>query len=78
MDEEAREIRELERKILGVEKTIQIEVSSIKINVEAIKYDMQKLVTRERFEPVAYIAYGLAAGVMTTALGAVLSTVFLK
>ena len=78
MDEEAREIRELERKILGIERTIQIEVSSIKINVEAIKFDMQRLVTREKFEPVAYIAYGLAAGVMTTALGAVLSKVFIQ
>jgi len=43
-----------------------------------MKLAIEKLVTIDRFSPVAYIAYGLAGGVLTTALGAVLSLVFIK
>ena len=58
----------------------RIEIKVTKIESECTRFadDIKRLVTLERFNPVAYIAYGLAGGVLTTALGAVLSTVFLK
>jgi hypothetical protein len=71
------EIRELEKKILLVENTLLIKVSNLATSIEIMQKDINKLVTIERFTPVAYIAYGLAGGVLTTALGAVLSKVFL-
>ena len=75
---ECEQLRSLEIKILNVEHQIQNEVSSMKATVESIQRELAKLVTRERFDPVAYIAYGLAAGVLTTALGAVMSKVFIE
>ena len=75
--DECEQLRTLEIKILNVEHQIQTEVSSMKATVEAIQNEIAKLVTRDRFDPVAYIAYGLAAGVLTTALGAMMSKVLI-
>jgi hypothetical protein len=75
--DECEQLRSLEIKILNVEHQIQTEVSSMKATVEAIQNEIAKLVTRDRFDPVAYIAYGLAAGVLTTALGAMMSKVLI-
>lgn len=74
---ECEQLRSLEIKILNVEHQIKSEVSSMKGTVEAIQNEIAKLVTRDRFDPVAYIAYGLAAGVLTTALGALMSKVLI-
>jgi hypothetical protein len=76
MDE--KEIRELEKKILSVEQTVLLKVTSLEIELSALHETVKTLVTKERFDPVAYIAYGLAAGVLTTALGAVLSKIFIE
>jgi tetrahydromethanopterin S-methyltransferase subunit F len=73
--DECEQLRSLEIKILNVEHQIHTEVSSMKATVEAIQDQIAKLVTRDRFDPVAYIAYGLAAGVLTSALGALMSKV---
>ena len=78
MDEEAKEIRDLERKILNVEQMVLVKVSNLETSVHQLTEQIKSLVTRDRFDPVAYIAYGLAAGVMTTALGAVLSKTFIQ
>ena len=75
--DECKQLRSLEIKILDVEHQINIKVSSMKATVEAIEKEIAKLVTRDRFDPVAYIAYGLAAGVLTTALGALMSKVLI-
>ena len=75
--DECEQLRTLEIKILNVEHQIQTEVSSMKATVESIQAQITKLVTRDRFDPVAYIAYGLAAGVLTTALGAMMSKVLI-
>lgn len=75
--DECEQLRALEIKILNVEHQIQTEVSSMKTTVESIRNEITKLVTRDRFDPVAYIAYGLAAGVLTTALGAMMSKVLI-
>ena len=74
---ESEQLRALEIKILNIENQINIKVSSMKSTVEAIEKEIAKLVTRDRFDPVAYIAYGLAAGVLTTALGALMSKVLI-
>lgn len=39
---------------------------------------IEKLVTMDRFRPVAYIAYGLAGGVLTSFLGAITALVFIR
>jgi hypothetical protein len=76
MDEGEKEIRDLERKILNLENLIMIKVTGMESAIEMLNREITKLVTIERFNPVSYIAYGLAAGVLTTALGAVLSKAF--
>jgi hypothetical protein len=76
MDEGEKEIRDLERKILNLENLIMIKVTGMESAIETLNREITKLVTIERFNPVSYIAYGLAAGVLTTALGAVLSKAF--
>lgn len=76
MDEH--EIRDLEKKILSVEQLVLIKVSALEASIANMHETMKSLVTRERFEPVAWVAYGLAAGVLTTALGAVMTKVFVQ
>ena len=78
MDEETREIHRLEMKILDVEQTVLIKVSAIETSIASLNAVVQQLVRKETFQPVAYIAYGLAAGVMTSALGALMGMVFIK
>ena len=78
MDEETREIHKLEMKILDVEQTVLLKVSALEIAVTSLNSTVQQLVRKETFQPVAYIAYGLAAGVMTSALGALMGMVFIK
>jgi hypothetical protein len=78
VDEETREIHKLEMKILDVEQTVLIKVSALEIAVTSLNATVQQLVRKETFQPVAYIAYGLAAGVMTSALGAIMGMVFIK
>jgi hypothetical protein len=77
MGDEEREIRDLERKILSVENLVLVKVTSLEGSIKTMETEITKLVTIERFNPVSYIAYGLAAGVLTTALGAVLSKAFI-
>lgn len=76
MDDGDRELRDLERKILKIEGDVYIKVVNLESSVNTLKEEIKKLVSIERFNPVAYIAYGLAAGVLTTALGAILSKSF--
>ena len=59
-------------------RRIEIKVTKIESACSRFEDDIKRLVTIERFNPVAYICYGLAGGVLTTALGAILSTVFIK
>jgi len=77
MGDEEREIRDLERKILSVENLVLVKVTGLEASIRTMESEITKLVTIERFNPVSYIAYGLAAGVLTTALGAVLSKAFI-
>jgi len=78
VDEEAKEIRDLERKILNVEQMVLIKVAGLETSVSSLNEAINQLVRKETFQPVAYIAYGLAAGVLTTALGAIMSQVLIK
>lgn len=75
MDEE---IRDLERKILSVESEVLLKLMVVETTIHSIKEQITTYVSKERFEPVAYIAYGLAAGVLTTFLGAVIAQVLTK
>lgn len=75
--EEDNEIRDLERQILQIEGRVLVKIAGLETSIDQIKHVLDSLVTVERFNPVAYIAYGLAAGVLTTALGAILSKVFI-
>lgn len=59
-------------------KKMEIELAKMDVILKTLQKDVKTLVTIDRFNPVAYIAYGLAAGVLTTALGAVLSLVLIK
>ena len=59
-------------------RQLEIKITRIESSFSRFEDDIKRLVTLERFNPVAYIAYGLAGGVLTTALGAILSTVFIK
>lgn len=70
-----------EERILALEqKDMQtsIAIASISTKVNHIDAAISELVTKDRFAPVAYIAYGLAGGVLTTFIGAVSALVFLK
>lgn len=78
MDEEAKEIHKLEMKILEVEQTVLIKVSAIETSITSLNAIIQQLVRKETFQPVAYIAYGLAAGVMTSALTAVMAMIWIQ
>ena len=78
MNDDTNEIHKLEVKILEVEQTVLIKVSALEIATNNMHATIQQLVRKEQFQPVAWISYGLAAGVLSTALGAVISQVFIK
>lgn len=59
-------------------RNLQQQYIRMDTNVAAMLLAIEKLVTIERFNPVQYIAYGLAGGVMTTVLGAILSLVLTR
>jgi hypothetical protein len=72
-----KDLHDLELKVLHIEQNIMVDISKLKGSVEELNKAITRLVSIERFNPVAYIAYGLAGGVLTTALGAILSKVFI-
>jgi len=53
-------------------------VASVSAKVDHIAISLDQLVSKDRFAPVAYIAYGLAGGVLMTFLGAVIGLVLVK
>lgn len=57
---------------------MSVAVARINESVSHIDKSINDLVTKDRFAPVAYIAYGLAGGVLTTFIGAVTAMVFIK
>lgn len=71
MDERQREV---ENKVTST----AIAVAKMSSKVDHIEKYLEDLVTKDRFAPVAYIAYGLAGGVLTTFIGAVTAMVFIK
>lgn len=73
-----KELHDLEMKVFSIEQRIMIDINTLKGAIQELNREIVKLVSIERFNPVAYIAYGLAGGVLTTALGAVLSKVFIS
>lgn len=77
-ENEAKEVRDLERKILSVESEVLLRLTAVETTIHSIREQINTYVTKERFEPVAYIAYGLAAGVLTTFLGALIAQVITK
>ena len=64
--------------IYGELRALELKVTKIESACQRVEDDIKRLVTIERFNPVAYIAYGLAGGVLTTALGALMSLVFIR
>ena len=78
IDDDAKEIRDLERKILSVESEVLRRLTAVETTLSTLREQINSYVTKERFEPVAYIAYGLAAGVLTTFLGALIAQVITK
>lgn len=70
---------DIEKKMLMLESQTLLEIASVKKTQEAqaqdissIKTALEKLVTRPEFEPVKMLAFGMAGGVLITALGAIL------
>jgi len=54
----------------------QIErLTRIEANLEHLMVDLEKLVSRAEFQPVKLIAYGMASGILTAFLAAVIVTV---
>lgn len=47
----------------------------LEIRLERVCSDLEKLVTRQEFAPVKLIAYGLAGGILTAVLSAVVFNV---
>lgn len=68
------DVKELSTKVSALENKDILLESAINNLVTAI----DKLVSIERFTPVQYIAYGLAGGVLMSALGGVMALVFIK
>lgn len=73
---------EVERKLLVMESQTKNELTSLRSEVREltlrmidVRDDLDKLVTRPEFEPVKMIAFGLAGGVLISALTAVLAKV---
>ncbi len=66
---------EIENKMLKLEGQVLSEITGLKKDVQTIKEDVEKLITRPEFEPVKLITFGLAGGVLIAALGAVLARV---
>ena len=69
---------ELEKQLLQIDKAVLVQITELKMDVKNLKEVVSTLVTKEKFTPVAYIAYGLAGGVLTTFLGAVIAQVIIK
>jgi hypothetical protein len=69
---------DLEKQILTVDRAVLVQITELKMDVKNLKEVVATLVTKERFTPVAYIAYGLAGGVLTTFLGAVIAQVIIQ
>jgi hypothetical protein len=66
---------ELEKSILKLEAQTLGELVGLKRDVEILTKQIEALVTRPEFHPVQMIAYGLAGGVLITALGSVMAKV---
>lgn len=78
VDKDVKELHQLEMKILSVEQSVLVKVSALEVSIAGLNNTVQQLVRKETFQPVAYIAYGLAAGVLTSALGAIMGMVFIQ
>lgn len=75
MDEHERSrLHKVEEKTAATAET----VASVSTKVDHIANSLDQLVSKDRFAPVAYIAYGLAGGVLMTFLGAVIGLVLVK
>lgn len=70
--------QELEQELLKIDRSVLVQITELKTDVKNLKEVIATLVTKERFTPVAYIAYGLAGGVLTTFLGAVIAQVIVR
>lgn len=57
---------------------MELAVAKMTISMTHIDSTIEQLVTKDKFAPVAYIAYGLASGVFMSVLGAVLTLVILR
>ena len=66
---------EVENKILVQEGKMLSELVKLRGGVESLEKDVEVLITRHEFAPVKQIAFGLAGGVLLSALGAVLAKV---
>lgn len=80
-DHEKQALRDLDRDVKKLSEEVQsmkIKTVIIENSVESLIKAVEKLVSIDRFTPVQYIAYGLAGGVLTSALGAIMSMVFIK
>jgi len=78
LDRIDRDLQDLKNNINKELQELKLKLNTQEVTCLRIEADIKKLVTVDRFSPVAYIAYGLAAGILTSALGAVLSLVFIR
>ena len=66
---------EVENKILANEGKMLNEIVRLRGGIESLEKDIEILITRHEFAPVKQISFGLAGGVLLSALGAVLAKV---
>lgn len=64
---------EIENKILAQEGQMLSELVKLRGGVESLEKDVETLITRHEFAPVKSVAFGLAGGVLLSALGAVMA-----
>ena len=78
IDELRQEVSKSQVASTAVLEETRREIAVIKVQVIAFEKALLERVQKLEFLPVKLIAYGLAAGTLTTVLGAVLQKVFLK
>jgi hypothetical protein len=88
MDDMEHKIVDLERKVeicrndvgermLSMERETLTKLIRLETQMQSVSAALATFVNHSQFAPVKLIAYGLAAGVLTTVLGAVLSKIII-
>lgn len=65
-------------KMLTLERDSIERLTRLEVGTANISEQIHTFVSQHQFAPVKLIAYGLAAGVMTTVLGAIMAKLFIQ